>query len=83
MEPKQYVAGSKTDKVVGAGDGTAAGAAVAGSVAAGAVVAGLLLLGSSGDVTVESVAPTGSFVTLTQYSSQFSAELSAAPALSE
>jgi hypothetical protein len=85
VEPKQYVSGSKTDAAVGAGNETFATASVAGSVAVGAVIAGLLL--NSGPASLDAVAPTGDFVPLSTYASQFVAELAtvpaSAPALSE
>ena len=78
MEPKSYVAGSSKDQTTDASASTTTGAAVAGTVAAGAVVAGLLLVNSSFN---PDVGPTGDFKTLSEYKTQFTAELaSAAPA---
>ncbi len=77
VEPKQYVAGSSSDKTSAAGQSTAGAAAIAGTVAIGAVVAGLLLI--NGAETVD-VGPTGDFKSLTQYKADFAAELNASAA---
>lgn len=74
VEPKTYVAGSSSDKTTAAGSSTYGAAAIAGSVAVGAVVAGLLLISGSENVDV---GPTGDFKSLSEYKSQFVAELSA------
>lgn len=72
VEPKQYVAGSSADT----GSTSLGIVAFGGVVAVGAIVAGLSLVNESSSVDV---GPTGDFLTLTAYKSQFAAELQSAP----
>ncbi|PRW32587.1 hypothetical protein C2E21_8192 [Chlorella sorokiniana] len=83
VEPKQYVAGSSSDKT---GEGSQATLIVAGiaAVAAAAAVSGGLLANSSSPTSLSDLAPVEGVKSLTAYSQQFAAELApAAPALSE